>query len=115
MTEKLVRDLIPYVILRDTGSMPKMRLAVDKREKLEFLLHKLDEEVAEFKEAMRADALLDYSDYRYNSAVEEAAKEGADVVAVLSALISFRHIMAESVKKDRDRGGFSQAIIIDFA
>ena len=94
--EKLVRDRIPEII-RAEGRDCDIRIA-DDSEYHGFLLRKLDEEVAEFKE-------------------DENVEELADVMEVLMALAkdlgySFDELLGANRKKREERGAFNKHIIL---
>jgi tetrahydromethanopterin S-methyltransferase subunit B len=118
MAEKLVRNLIPFIILKDTGVAPKMRIATDRAELIQLLKNKLDEEVAELKkaiddmEAVQPNTPAWYNDYE--SLVHAVAREAADVATVLGAIADPDLIQAHVQEKKRDRGDFSQLVVVDF-
>ena len=95
--DKLVRDKIPE-IARGKGQTPVTHVADDAEYRTR-LIAKLDEEVAEFKEALSAEEL-------------------ADVLEVIHGFcglkgIAFGELDAIRQKKAEERGGFSGRIILD--
>ncbi|HEY6021268.1 MAG TPA: nucleoside triphosphate pyrophosphohydrolase [Candidatus Paceibacterota bacterium] len=95
---KLVRDKIPEII-KKSGEVPIIR----KAEGLELraaLIDKLHEEVEEFRQASGKDAILE---------------ELADILEVVYALgYSYSgelELIEVSVKKRKERGGFSEGFI----
>lgn len=94
---KLVRDKVPHVIERNGGSSTT-HVATD--EEFHTLLHaKLDEEVAEFKEA-------------------GDPKELVDILEVVKAFAERNNISWETLEqmrreKESERGAFKERIILD--
>ncbi len=94
---KLVRDLIPEIILRK-GDKVTSHIA-DDLEYREALFKKIAEEVAE-------------------CAAKPSAEEMADILEVLRALANYYGINWETVEdtrlqKAKERGGFTKRIILD--
>ena len=98
--QKLVRDLIPDVILANGGSPNVKRLP--KKEFLLALQQKLEEEVQEFLTAKtKVDAL----------------EELADIVEVVEALalangFSAADVQAKKKSKKKQRGGFEKRLFL---
>ena len=106
MTKKLVRDKIPEIIKKETGKVPKYRVA-PSQEVSYWLIKKIVEEVKEAKEAIKA------GDPR------QIALELADIQTALDALILSQKQSASSIqklksKRKKERGGFTKRIIMDF-
>ncbi|PID84490.1 phosphoribosyl-ATP pyrophosphohydrolase [Candidatus Gracilibacteria bacterium] len=97
---KLVRDKIPEVL--DKKGIKFETRVLSKKEKLEFLLEKLKEEVGELLEAKMR---------------EERVGEFADIFEVLYALaeennISLTEIEQMRIHKKQERGGFEEGIFL---
>ena len=93
---KLVRDKIPEII-KESGRQCDYIIA-DKKEQLELLINKLDEEVLEFKE-------------------DRNLEELADIMEVLFALANNLGFKEEELIKKREekkgeRGGFEEKIVL---
>ncbi|MBL4933202.1 nucleoside triphosphate pyrophosphohydrolase [Clostridium paridis] len=93
---KLVRDKIPEII-KESGRQCDYIIA-DKKEQLELLINKLDEEVLEFKE-------------------DRNLEELADIMEVLFALANNLGFKEEELIKKREekkgeRGGFEDGIVL---
>ncbi|MBM7865988.1 phosphoribosyl-ATP pyrophosphohydrolase [Heliobacterium gestii] len=93
---KLVRDLIPQIILRD-GKYPEIRVA-DDAEYRELLLAKLQEELQEYLESGNPEEL-------------------ADILEVLIALsgcdgLSWAELVALADQKRQERGSFRERIVL---
>lgn len=91
---KLVRDKIPQII-KDAGKTPILEILTDE-EYLKELDKKLNEEVAEYQE-------------------DKSLEEMADILEVLYAICEVRgysveQLMQMKVKKQEERGGFSEKI-----
>ena len=107
---KLVRDKIPEIIAA-TGDSVTAHIITDEREIMDELFVKLEEEVAEFKEA--------YKNYismqKTNDSAAPVIEELADVLEVLNGMcyhIPIRQ-MKDAVEKEREskyraRGGFEK-------
>jgi len=91
---KLVRDKIPE-IMDKAGAPYEKRIAVGDELK-DWLVKKLEEEIAEFSEAKNAEELADV----------------LEVIAALRMLPEFTDVEAVRQKKFDDRGGFEQGIIL---
>ena len=96
MSEKLVRDWIPWII-RSQGRDCECRVA-DDDEYPRMLMEKLDEEVAEFK-------------------AERNLEELADIMEVLFALAkemgySDSDLIEENARKRGERGSFEDRIVL---
>ena len=94
---KLVRDRIPEIIKAE-GRAPKTRIANDA-EYYDFLVKKLDEEVAEFKQQRNAEELH-------------------DILEVLHAIANHNNISAADLEQKRkqkaeERGSFKKKIILE--
>lgn len=99
---KLVRDKIPEIIRQNDGIEPDYRIVSGESELSEALDKKLDEEIAEFRNA---------SDSR------SAAEEIADIIEVLLALAArdgYTPDQIETIRfeKREKRGGFEKGIIL---
>lgn len=94
--EKLVRDEIPYEIMKQ-GLKVTMRYPKNEEEKALFLVAKLDEEMREFIQC-------------------PSLEEAADVLEVLCAINggSYEDIAQTAREKRRQKGGFSLGIIMEF-
>jgi predicted house-cleaning noncanonical NTP pyrophosphatase (MazG superfamily) len=93
---KLIRNRIPEII-REKGGRPVTRLADDK-EYWEVLKAKLKEEVEEF-------------------VVSESPEELADILEVIEAIVTYRHLDQKALEKLRlakkkTRGGFTKRLIL---
>lgn len=99
---KLVRDKIPEIIQKNDGRVPSFYIA--SKEEFHIALDtKLDEEIAEFR-----DAIDDRS----------VAEEIADIMEVLLALAYSRNYSPEQIEiirleKREKRGGFEKRIILE--
>lgn len=99
---KLVRDKIPEIIQKNDGRVPSFYIA--SKEEFHIALDtKLDEEIAEFR-----DAIDDKS----------VAEEIADIMEVLLALAYSRNYSPEQIEiirleKREKRGGFEKRIILE--
>ncbi len=94
---KLVRDRIPEIIRAD-GKALKSRILSDE-EHLEALLTKLEEELAELKEARNIEELADVH----------------EVLRALTDALGIDHEELENVRSDKaaKRGGFQQKIFLE--
>jgi len=97
---KLVRDRIPEIIEADGGDPRRRRL--DDAAYEAALLDKLDEEVAELRDAAPPDRL----------------EEAADVYEVMLALVDhlghgWADVVAAADRKREERGGFTDRIYLD--
>lgn len=99
---KLVRDKIPEIIQKNDGRVPSFYIA--SKEEFHIALDtKLDEKIAEFR-----DAIDDKS----------VAEEIADIMEVLLALAYSRNYSPEQIEiirleKREKRGGFKKRIILE--
>tara|TARA_B100001094_G_C18104807_1_gene757790 strand:+ start:541 stop:858 length:318 start_codon:yes stop_codon:yes gene_type:complete len=98
---KLVRDLIPAIII-ESGGTCEWRYTDSKDEYTLLLNDKVQEEVQEYLES---------------SSHEEALEEAGDVYEVVSALLSLKGIsMKEAEEHARDkrgkRGGFKAGVVL---
>lgn len=99
---KLVRDKIPEIIQKNDGRVPSFYIA--SKEEFHIALDtKLDEKIAEFR-----DAIDDKS----------VAEEIADIMEVLLALAYSRNYSPEQIEiirleKREKRGGFEKRIILE--
>lgn len=94
---KLVRDKIPTII-KENGSKCKFHIA-DQQEFEEKLYEKLQEELVEF-------------------VGKPSAEEIADMLEVIETIaklhnINLEQIKVEKIKKRKNRGGFSERIILE--
>lgn len=97
MEEKLVRDKIPQII-KDNNEDPEYYIC-DSNEYVDRLSDKLLEEVNEYIES-------------------EEKEEIADILEVIDAIIEHKSISGEKIKeiknkKKKERGGFSDRIILE--
>ncbi len=97
MAEKLVRDRIPEII-KSSGKECKYRIA-DGSEYTKLLTDKLDEEVAEFKDARNLEEL-------------------ADVMEVLFSFAEYLgytrdDLLKENARKREERGSFKTGAVLD--
>lgn len=94
---KLVRDKVPDVIKKN-NQKPIFHIADDKEYK-EALLHKLSEEVNEFRNDLNAQELGDL----------------LDIIDAISASFGFskEEIEKARLKKNDERGSFNERIILD--
>jgi predicted house-cleaning noncanonical NTP pyrophosphatase (MazG superfamily) len=94
---KLVRDKIPEIIRAD-GKRLKSRVLNDE-EHLEALLKKVEEELAELREAKNAEELADLH----------------EVLLALADALGISHDELEKVRADKaiKRGGFQQKIFLE--
>lgn len=112
---KLVRDKIPEIIVSQ-GKKITLR-KVDKENKvIPSLLEKLDEEIAELKEAYSDFSIEQYD----NDIAENVIEEMADVLEVLYGLCYHTKItkMLERVttkrkQKNDERGGFEKMFFVE--
>ena len=96
MTEKLVRDWIPWII-RAQGRDCECRVA-DDEEYRRLLVEKLDEEVAEFKEARNLEELADVMEVLFALAKEMGYDES--------------DLIEENARKRGERGSFEDRIVL---
>jgi predicted house-cleaning noncanonical NTP pyrophosphatase (MazG superfamily) len=118
MAEKLVRDFIPFIIMAKGEPTPKMRVAKDRTEAFDLLVAKLNEEVAELREALSThrDDLVKSGNLAvsYQDAIDACAEEAADVLQVLYGLFTAKELENLRQQKKADRGGFDNLVVIDF-
>jgi predicted house-cleaning noncanonical NTP pyrophosphatase (MazG superfamily) len=113
--EKLVRNDIPGIVLKqDPSAVIQVRTA-HAGEILQLLLDKLDEEFTELKQALYnyADPNSDSKEPPFASVILEAA----DVVEVVRALMDYEGVdpaELERIRKSRveSRGSFSQRLVM---
>ena len=96
MVEKLVRDWIPWII-RSQGMDCECRVA-DDDEYPGMLIDKLDEEVAEFKEARNLEELADIMEVLFALAKDMGYEES--------------DLIEENARKRGERGSFENRIIL---
>lgn len=94
---KLVRDRIPEIVKAD-GRTPKYRFAKDK-EYYDFLVKKLEEEVAEFKKERDSEELHDILEVVYAIAKQNG--------------ISAKELEQKRKEKAEKRGSFDKKIILE--
>ncbi len=97
MKPKLVRDKIPEII-QNSNKNPKTHIA-NGEEYWQELKNKLTEEVEEFLE-------------------DDNLEELADIQEVLNAIFEYKKISKDEIeqirlKKEKERGGFKQKIILE--
>ncbi len=99
---KLVRDMIPAIIY-ESGGKCEWRYCKSKKEYINLLIKKLNEEAMELSEAENQD---------------DKVEEAGDLFEVVSALlnvysISMPQAEAAAYKKRHKRGGFSSKIVLE--
>ena len=99
MTEKLVRDKIPGIVGKNSGRLPKWRVA-DRGEYRDLLIRKLEEEVKEYLVSRSAEDLADILEVIYRLAEE---------MGLTPAELEFKRRF-----KAQKRGGFGKRIVMDF-
>ncbi len=98
---KLVRDLIPDIIMRQ-GRTPETGIAKDDDEFRLYLLAKMVEESNELKKAKNKDHI---------------AEELADIMELIETILNLENLSSEDIKniqkdKREKRGGFEERIIL---
>lgn len=91
---KLVRDKIPEIL--DEKGVPYEKKFASGEELKNFLVLKLEEEMAEFKEAKNVEELADI----------------LEVIKALKDLPEFSDVESVREKKREERGGFEKGIIL---
>lgn len=91
---KLVRDKIPKIL--DEKGIPYQKEIARSEEMKAWLMLKLEEEMAEFKEAKNVEELADI----------------LEVIKALQNLPEFSDLESVRQKKAEERGGFEQGIIL---
>lgn len=91
---KLVRDKIPKIL--DEKGIPYQKEIARSEEMKAWLMLKLEEEMAEFKEAKNVEELADI----------------LEVIKALQNLPEFSDLESVRAKKAEERGGFEQGIIL---
>lgn len=99
---KLVRDNIPEVVEKLTGKAVKTRILENNEEYSEFLMRKIEEEACELANA---------------KGMEHIIEELADVLELIDAILEFKGIDIEDVRKVQKekagkRGGFKKRVLM---
>ena len=99
--DKLVRDLIPAIIL-ESGATPRWRYTASREQLLKYVYEKMSEELNELESAKTR---------------TEQIEEAGDVYEVFLSLIraydiSLDDVTAAADKKRMSRGGFREGIIL---
>lgn len=111
---KLVRDGIPGLIA-EQGNTIAIHNVLGKETRIRTLLAKLDEEIAELKEAYNDFIPVSESEYYDSDCANKVVEEMADVMEVLKGLCYHtpitnmqKQVLAEKDSKASKRGGFEK-------